>query len=206
MALLLVVLCMRLNLLLYMAFLLALILVASGCGEEWEQRILKPFARSSNTDTGGDSKGMTTFTGTMEVLSMEELRKIAASDFTGKVLKNPRIEMGLKIDKSGLISEGRISIRIQDKELTESQPYSVYRAGCSSGKDRQCGSFKNEKLDVNLYDDSGFMTLKSTQSSGGQIFGFVTLDGRNENSKLGDFSLTGEGSKGLDKEKTKNEK
>lgn len=188
-----------------MGFLIFL-LVITGCGDTWEDKLLSPFAigLKDGIDQSG-SKGMTAFIGTMEVSNMDEIRTIAAEDFSGKIIRDPKVTMNLKIEKSGLISEGNIEIRVQDRDLSQSQPYFYFRATCAVSQDKQCGSFKDKKLNVSLYDSGGFVGLTSIRSTNNEFHGFVTLDGHEK--KLGEFSLTKEDSqneKVKDKSEDKN--
>ena len=195
----------------YAMLLLGLIFFVARCGEqgaEIEKKLLKPFA------TGEDGDGLTggiRFTGTLESVNVGELAIIAPegssddpdSAFSGQIMKDPEIELTIIVESSGVIEKGQLKMTVHDRPGNNQNSVFSYYSDCSKEKNRLCGTFKNQRLNINLFDNGGHVSFVSDKPLKNQeLSGAVKID--NRGTELGKFVIRTEQS--LDKVAPEKEK
>lgn len=151
-----------------------------GCGNSREKVkdrfVTDPSGGSSSSDEVS-IQGGTQFEGSLSGVDSQEYQIIAASDFSGRLIEPPKIEMTLKISENGLVEQGEIVIRGRDRVNGTADDFMTYRASCSAKEGKHCGSFLNGILEIRLFDGVGFVEFKTNPKGQNEFSGPIRIDG-----------------------------
>ncbi len=156
-----------------------------GCGESRE-KVEKSFVhdpKGGSSSPQGDSvsiEGGTQFNGSIGLneLDPREYQIIAATDFSGRLIEEPKVNMVIRVSEKGLIEQGEIVIRGRDRAQGTADDFMTYRATCSSKEGRHCGVFVKGALEVRFFDGVGYVELKAVPKGQNEFTGDIVVDGR----------------------------
>lgn len=175
--------------------LIALLIVAIGaigCGNSRE-KVEKSFAFDPK---GGSPEGDlvsiqdgTQLNGSIALNDIDprEYQIIAATDFSGRLIEDPKVTMVIRVSEKGLVEQGEIVIRGRDRANGTADDFMTYRATCSSKEGRHCGVFVKGVLDVRFFDGVGYVELKTVPKGQDEFTGDIRVDGRPQ--RLGTIDL-----------------
>lgn len=180
----------RINIVITLIGVLAVILLIAGCGdgrEDAENKVLTPFVTAPkgavtnelNTQTAAPAfEGAThLLVGTLTVSNEQEFRIIAPANYTTRTPQLPQIVLTLTVDmQTKIVSRGNIKIIAADTL----GPFK-YEANCTGAS---CGNLDR----LRLTDTGGFIDLIS--SGNNMETGIVKIDDTGSKPNLGSFSLT----------------
>ncbi len=163
-----------------------------GCGESREKVensfVHDPKGGSAQGDSVSIQDG-TELNGSIGLgdIDQSEYGIIAATDFSGRLIEEPKVKIVIKVSEKGLIEQGEIVIRGRDRANGTADDFMTYRATCSSKEGRHCGVFVKGVLDVRFFDGVGYVELKTVPKGQDEFSGDIRVDGRPQ--RLGTVNL-----------------